>query len=190
MTTHLSLEYINEVLAKSTQLYTVNQVEAAIDIMAEKIDAALSESNLICLTVMVGGLIPTGGLLKRLHFPMEMDYVHATRYRGDTTGKDLQWVVKPRRSLKDRTVLIIDDILDGGITLSKIVEYVESQGAKAVYTAVLIEKECQREPGAITKADFCALTVENRYIYGYGMDYKEYLRNAPGIYAVAKEHES
>jgi hypoxanthine phosphoribosyltransferase len=189
MTAHLSLEEINDVLAKSTQLYTVDQVEAAIDKMAFQIDASLSQTNLVCLTVMVGGLIPTGGLLKRLHFPMEIDYVHATRYRGDTTGKDLHWVVKPTRSLQGRTVLIIDDILDGGITLARIVEFVQSRGAKKVYTAVLIEKECKREPGAIEKADFSALTVENRYIYGYGMDYKEYLRNAPGIFAVAKEHE-
>ncbi len=185
----LSLEQINDVLAKSTQLYTMNQVEAAIDKMAAEIDEQLSETNLICLTVMVGGLIPTGGLLKRLHFPMEIDYIHATRYRGDTVGKDLKWIVKPTRSLKDRTILIIDDILDGGVTLTKIVEYVQSQGAKKVYTAVLIEKEGTRLPGAISKADFCALTVEDRYIYGYGMDYKEYLRNAPGIFAVAKEHE-
>jgi hypoxanthine phosphoribosyltransferase len=189
MTSHLSMQEINDVLAKSTLLYTAEQVEAAIDKMAEQIESQLSETNLIVLPVMVGGLIPAGGLLRRLHFPMEIDYVHATRYRGDTTGKDLHWVAKPNRPLKDRTILIIDDILDGGITLTKIVEYVKSQGAKEVYTAVLIEKLCKREPNVIQKADFCALEVEDRYIYGYGMDYKEYLRNAPGIFAVAKEHE-
>lgn len=189
MTSHLSLEQINEVLEKSTQLYTVDQVETAMDAMAESIENRLSETNLVVLPVMIGGLIPAGGLLRRLHFPMEIDYVHATRYRSDTTGKDLQWVAKPRRSLKDRTVLVVDDILDGGITLSKIVEYVQQQGAKEVYTAVLIEKLCKRAPGAIEHADFCALEVEDRYIYGYGMDYKEYLRNVPGIFAVAKEHE-
>lgn len=188
MSSHLSVQQINEVLNKSTQLYTSEQVEAALDKMAAEIEAKLSETNLICLPVMVGGLIPTGGLLRRLHFPMEIDYVHATRYRGDTTGKDLQWIVKPKRSLKDRVVLVIDDILDGGLTLTKIVEYVKEQGAKEVYTAVLIEKECPRMAGAVEKADFSALTVEDKYIYGYGMDYKEYLRNAPGIYAVANEH--
>ena len=81
----LSFEQINEVLAKSTQLYTANQVEAAIDKMASEIDEQLSESNLVCLAVMIGGLIPTGGLLKRLHFPMEIDYVHATRYPSHET---------------------------------------------------------------------------------------------------------
>lgn len=96
MSSHLSVQQINEVLNKSTQLYTSEQVEAALDKMAAEIEAKLSETNLICLPVMVGGLIPTGGLLRRLHFPMEIDYVHATRYRGDTTGKDLQWIVKPK----------------------------------------------------------------------------------------------
>lgn len=188
MTSHLSIQEIHEVLDKSTQLYTAEEVEKALDTMAAEIDEQLSETNLVCLAVMVGGLIPTGGLLRRLHFPMEIDYVHATRYRGDTRGKDLHWKVKPTRSLKGRTVLIVDDILDGGITLARIVDYVKEQGADKVYTAVLIEKDCPREPDSIEKADFSALTVENRYIYGYGMDYKEYLRNAPGIYAVAKEH--
>ena len=189
MSSHLSMQEINDVLAKSTQLYTAEEVESALDVMAQKIDEQLSETNLVCISVMIGGLIPTGALLKRLHFPMEVDYVHATRYRGDTTGKDLKWIMKPTRNLQDRVVLIIDDILDGGITLSRIVEYVQSQGAKKVYTAVLIQKICQREPGSIQEADFHALKVEDRFIYGYGMDYKEYLRNAPGIYAVAKEHE-
>lgn len=189
MTSHLTVQEINDVLSKSTQLYTADQVESAIDKMATEIDEKLSDANIVCLPVMVGGLIPTGGLLRRLHFPMEVDYIHATRYRGDTTGKDLKWIAKPSRPLKDRVVLIIDDILDGGVTLTRIKEYVEEQGAKEVYTAVLIEKDCERLPGAIKKADFSALTVEDRYIYGYGMDYKEYLRNAPGIYAVAKEHE-
>lgn len=189
MTTQLTIEQIRDVLDKSTQLYTAEQVESALDKMAFKIDQQLSNSNIICLPVLIGGLIPTGGLLRRLHFPMEVDYVHATRYRGDTTGKDLRWVAKPTKSLKDRVVLIIDDILDGGVTLTRIKEFVEEQGAQKVYTAVLIEKITTRLPGALEHADFSALTVEDRYIYGYGMDYQEYLRNAPGIYAVAKEHE-
>jgi hypoxanthine phosphoribosyltransferase len=189
MTQQLSLQHIHEVLAKSTQLYTAEQVEKAIDVMAKEIDLRLSETNLICLTVLLGGLNLTGALLKRLHFPMEIDYAHATRYRGNTRGSELVWIAKPTKQLLGRTVLIIDDILDGGITLSKIIDYVKEQGAKEVYTAVLIEKQCTREPGMLEKADFTALTVDNRYIYGYGMDYKEYLRNAPGIYAVAKEHE-
>lgn len=190
MNSHLSLEQIHDVLSKSTQLYSAEEVEKAIDKMAEKIDTHLSETNLICITVLVGGLNLTGALLKRLHFPMEIDYAHATRYRGGTRGKELVWIAKPTKNLAGRNVLIIDDILDGGITLSKVIEYVKEQGAKNVYTAVLIEKQCEREQDIITQADFTALTVDDRFIYGYGMDYKEYLRNAPGIYAVAKEHEN
>jgi hypoxanthine phosphoribosyltransferase len=184
-----AMREIKEVLAKSTLLYTVEQVENALDIMAVDIESELADSNLLCLTVMVGGLIPTGALLKRLHFPLEIDYLHATRYHSSTRGQSLVWKAKPSRSLTDRTVLIIDDILDGGVTLAGIVDFVKAQRPKAVYTAVLIDKQRVREPSALQKADFCALTVEDRYIYGYGMDYKEYLRNAPGIYAVALEHQ-
>ena len=184
-----SLEKIHDVIEKSTLLYTAQEIEKAMDKMALEIEEKLTDSNLLCITVMIGGLIPTGSLLRRLHFPMEMDYVHATRYTGKTRGAELTWLVKPQKSLKDRTVLIVDDILDGGVTLAGIVEYCKAQGAKEVYTAVLIDKQRERPANAVQKADFSALEVENKFIYGYGMDYSEYLRNAPGIYSVAKEHE-
>jgi len=186
---NLSLEQIHDVIEKSTLLYTAQEVEKAIDEMALKIEEKFTHSNLLCMTVMIGGLIPTGALLRRLHFPIEMDYVHATRYTGKTRGGELTWLVKPQKKLKNRTILIVDDILDGGITLAGIVDYCKEQGAKEVYTAVLIDKQRERPEKAVQKADFAALEVENKFIYGYGMDYGEYLRNAPGIYAVAKEHE-
>lgn len=185
----LTLEKIHDVIEKSTMLFTAQEVEKAIDEMALKIEEKFTNSNLLCLTVMIGGLIPTGALLRRLHFPIEMDYVHATRYTGKTSGGELTWLVKPQKSLEGRTVLIVDDILDGGVTLAGIVEYCKAHGAKEVFTAVLIDKQRERPENAVQKADFAALEVENKFIYGYGMDYAEYLRNAPGIYAVSKEHE-
>jgi len=91
--------------------------------------------------------------------------------------------------LKDRAVLIVDDILDGGLTLSAIVDYCRAQGARSVLTAVLVDKLNARLPDGLHSADFCGLHVDNHYVFGYGMDYKGYLRNAPGIYMVAPEHE-
>ena len=75
---------------------------------------------IIC--VMIGGLVPLGNLLHRLDFPLEVDYVHATRYRGDITGGDIHWKVRPSTNLAGRTVLVVDDILDGGITLAAIID--------------------------------------------------------------------
>jgi len=180
--------HIREVYRSATCLYRREEVDAALDRMAYDIHNQLENENPLFLCVMVGGMIPAGHLLTRIDFPLELDYVHATRYQGKTRGAELVWKNKPSTSLKDRSVVVIDDILDGGITLQEIVNYCHSEGAKNVYTAVLVEKEGVRLPAGLPQADFTGLKIDDYYVFGYGMDYKEYLRNAPGIYAVAKEH--
>ena len=180
---------IQEVYKKSTRLFTTEQVEAALDRMAIDIHEQLHDKNPVLLCVMIGGLVPLGNLLPRLDFPLEVDYVHATRYRGETTGGELHWKVRPSVNLQDRTVLVVDDILDGGITLAAILEEVTALGAKTVLSAVLVDKYQKRVDKGLKNADFVGLQIEDHYIFGYGMDYHEYLRNAPGIFVVAPEHE-
>ena len=176
------------ILEKAECLYDLNKVEDALDRMAIAITEKLENKNPLILCVMIGALIPTGHLLTRLNFPLEVDYIHATRYRGAIRGGDLHWLVEPRNSLKDRTILIVDDILDGGLTLAAIIDYCKQEGAAEVYTAVMVNKKRVREPGVNFEADFVGLETEDRYLFGFGLDYEEYLRNAPGIYAVADEH--
>ena len=157
--------------------------------MAINIHDELKDKNPVILCVMIGGLVPLGNLLLRLDFPLEVDYVHATRYRGELTGGEIHWKVKPSANLKGRTVLVVDDILDGGITLAAIIDEVKAMGAEEVFSAVLVDKFRKRVPNGLQKADFVGLEVEDHYIFGYGMDYNEYLRNAPGIFVVDPEHE-
>jgi len=171
------------VLAKAEQLYTEREISDTIDEMAAEINQQLQDKLPVCLSVMIGGLIPAGQLLPRLNFPLEIDYIHATRYKKATTGSDLDWIKYPSISLENRTVLIIDDILDQGLTLQAIVKYCLEAGAKEVFTAVLVEKELEQRSG-LQNADFTGLIVPNRYVFGYGMDYQGQLRYVPGIYAV------
>lgn len=180
---------IQDVYEKSTQLFTTAEVNAAIDSMASDIHRELHDQNPVLLCVMIGGLVLLGNLLPRLDFPLEVDYVHATRYRGDLSGQDIQWKVKPNANLKGRTVLVVEDILDGGITLAAIIAEVKALGAKSVQTAVLLDKYQKRVEHGLPHADFVGLKVEDHYIFGYGMDYKNYLRNAPGIFIVDPSHE-
>ena len=180
---------MEDILAKAECLYDYKAIEKALDDMAKDITHALKDTRPLVLCVMIGALIPAGHLLTRLHFPLEVDYIHATRYRGTLRGGDMHWLVEPRQSLKDRTVLIIDDVMDGGLTLSAIIDYCNQNGAKKVYSAVLVNKEREREEGVNFMPDFIGLHAENRYLVGFGLDYKEFLRNAPGIYAVSAEHD-
>ena len=181
-------EEANMVASRAECLFTDEQVQRALDVMAAQITARISNDNPIVLCVMTGGIIVTSELLKRFSFPLEVDYLHATRYGDDTVGDTLRWLVEPRKSLEGRTVLIVDDILDVGKTLHEIVNYCTELDANNVYSAVLADKLHDRKDGLL-KADFTALEVPDRYVYGYGMDYKQYLRNTAGIYAAAKIDE-
>ncbi|WP_058462357.1 hypoxanthine-guanine phosphoribosyltransferase [Legionella adelaidensis] len=180
---------IQEVYEKSTCLFTTKEVEAALDRMAINIHQKLHDKNPVLLCVMIGGLVPLGNLLPRLDFPLEVDYIHATRYRGEIRGGELHWKVRPSADLRDRTVLVVDDILDGGVTLAAILKEVKAMGAAEVFSAVLVDKHHKRVENGLADADFVGLRVDDHYIFGYGMDYNEYLRNAPGIFVVAPEHE-
>ena len=141
-------------------LFTNSEVQAALDKMAQTMTTQLKDRNPLVLCVMTGGIIPAGHLLTRLNFPLQIDYIHATRYRGETAGSHLQWLVRPTHSLRGREVVIIDDIYDEGITLSEIVEYCSAEGAAEVFIAVLINKlHDHKHP---LKVDFIGLGFPDR----------------------------
>ncbi len=173
---------VERVLAEADRLYSREEVLAAIDRLAAEITQRLGTSDPVVLCVMNGALIPAGYLLTRLRFPLQVDYLHATRYRGATRGGELHWRVRPELDLAGRSVLVVDDILDEGLTLAAILQHCRAQGAAEVLSCVLVRKHHDRGNGV--EADFVGLEVGDRYVFGFGMDYKGYLRNADGIYAV------
>ena len=179
-----TVDELNQVMAEADCLVPEEQVYQVIDTMAGEITTALKDSNPLLFCVMNGGLILTGQLLPRLKFPVQAEYLHATRYRQETTGGILEWKLRPEADMNGRTVLIVDDILDEGTTLNAIADYCAAHGASQVLTAVLVDKQHDRKCRPGLKADYTGLDVEDRFLFGYGMDYKGYWRNAPGIYAV------
>lgn len=180
----MSPEEARAVLGEADCLFDRATVEEALDRLADRTAATLADENPVVLGVMNGGVVIMGGLLTRWSFPLQIDYLHATRYRGATRGgPQLHWLVFPETPLAGRTVVIVDDILDGGFTLAGIQDYCREQGARRVVSLVLVEKANPERDPAIT-VDDAALHAPNRYLFGYGMDYQEYLRNAPGIFAV------
>lgn len=175
------LEEIKHIQSTADLLYDQNTVDHAIKRMAEQINSTLADSNPLVLCVINGGIVVAGQLLPYLNIPLNLDSINASRYQNQTSGGEIKWLLKPEAALKDRVILIIDDILDEGITLKAIRDYCLAEEARSVYSAVLLDKTLDHEK-PIT-ADFVGLKVENRYLFGYGMDYKGYLRNATGIYA-------
>jgi hypoxanthine phosphoribosyltransferase len=160
-------------------------LEQALDRMAGEIAAALQDKDPLVLCVVTGGIVVVGRLLPRLRFPLRLDYVHATRYQGTTRGGDLHWLHRPSAAIRGEHVLVVDDILDEGVTLDRVVCACREDGALSVHSAVLVEKE--RARSVAIAADFVGVRVPDRYLIGYGLDYHSYFRNADGIFAVADQ---
>jgi hypoxanthine phosphoribosyltransferase len=172
-----------QILTEADLICSDAEVAAALDRLGAELTARLEDANPLVLTVMGGAVVFAGQLLPRLRFPLECDYLHATRYGDVTTGGELAWVVEPRTPVTGRVVLVLDDILDEGITLAAIKTRLLAQGARDCMVAVLTEKELGRDKPI--RADFVGLRLPNRYVFGCGMDVRGYWRNLPAIHAVA-----
>ena len=188
MDKNITPEFIGEVFEQATLLLSYKEIAQATTKMAVAINKKLATKNPILLTVMNGGMLFASELARQLSFPLQMDYIHATRYVGTTGGENLHWKKLPTLELEGRVVLVVDDLLDGGMTLTGIIDYCMSLNAAEIYTAVMLDKKVKRVPGAIEKADFSGLPVGDEYVFGFGLDYYDYLRNVPGIYAVHDKH--
>jgi hypoxanthine phosphoribosyltransferase len=171
-------------LEDSDLVASAEEVGAAIGRVAAEIQASLSASYPFVLVVMGGAVVFAGQLLPRLRFPLDFDYIHASRYGTATRGGGIEWRVEPPGEVRGRTVLVIDDILDGGQTLKAIRDRLLELQAERVLSAVLVEKRISR-PKPIA-ADFVGLRIPDRFVFGCGMDAKGYWRNLPEIRAMRK----
>ena len=174
---------VHEVLQNARLVFDTPVIEHEIEKLAQSITERLTGTKVLVLCVMQGGLMFTGKLMPHLPLDAEFDYIHATRYSEKTRGETLEWITYPKKPLKDRTILILDDILDEGHTLAGIQAYCEEQGAKEVISAVLLQKKHERLHETV-ECDYIALEVDDHYVFGYGMDYKGKLRHLDKIYAV------
>ncbi len=171
---------------KAYVVHDAAAVNAAMDDLAAAINAHYGDRRLVLIGVMTGAILPMAWLATRLTMPLEMDFVHATRYRGGLHGHELEYRVPPRLSLEGRDVLIVDDIFDEGNTLAAIRGSVEKRNAASVKTAVLVRKLHDRGLDR-DWCDFVGLDVPDVYVFGCGMDAYEEWRHLDHIVALPDE---
>ena len=169
-------------LEDSDLVCSAGEVEAGIEKVAARIQEQFKDRYPLVLIVMGGAVVFAGQLLPKLRMPLDLDYIHATRYGAATSGGGIEWRVEPPPDVRGLAVLVLDDILDGGQTMAAIRERLLQLGAGSFHCAVLVEKILGKKK-PIT-ADFVGLTIPDRFVFGCGMDAKGFWRNLPEIRAM------
>lgn len=173
-----------EVRREGFQIASEADVSAALQRMASEATAVLAHENPIVLAVMQGGAFTAVELCRRFDFPHEFDFIHVTRYEQSLTGGELSWRTFPNLELSGRMVLLVDDILDQGVTLAALYQELIRSGVSQLYSAVLVSKNLERS-GKRINVDFVGMEVEDAYVFGCGMDYKGYWRGLRELYSVS-----
>ena len=176
---------IKQLISDSKKIYSYEEILHAINDIASNCNRKVNNEHITLLPVMKGALPFAGHIIPKLNFPLDLDYLHASRYKNNIATETIDWFYKPNIEIvKNRTVLLLDDILDEGITILAIKEKLLVLGASRVLIAVLFDKKINKEK-PIT-ADFFGLEIPNKYVFGFGLDFKGIGRNIPHLYAYEK----
>lgn len=183
----LTFEEANNVLDSAEPLLSEQEIGQTVRRLAVEISAVLANDYPLVLSVMGGAVVFTGHLLPLLRFPLTFDYVHVSRYANTVQGGEIHWKMSPQQDIHGRVVLVLDDILDEGLTLAAIRDWTMSRGAARFYSAVLVDKEIGRAKPI--HADFTGVVLPDRYVFGFGMDINGAWRNLPAIYTLRNEED-
>lgn len=158
-------------------LLNESQLREGVERLAEEIDGRYAGEHLTVVAVMTGSLILFADLIRMLSVPLRVGVIQASSYRGETEAGELSVDTQMLIDVEDRHVLLVDDIFDTGRTLSRLTDLVSELGARSVSSAVLLHK--QRRHDVALRPDFVAFEIPDEFVVGYGLDYREMLRNLP-----------
>ena len=160
---------------------TKEEIDAQVSHIAQVISADYKDRELILIGILKGAFIFLSDLIRRLTIPVKVDFMCVSSYGGGTSSSGRIKLSKDVDiDIKNKDVLIVEDIVDTGLTLSHLVDYLQSSGAASVRICTLIDKRERRETDV--KVDYACHTVDKGFLVGYGLDYAEFYRNLPEVY--------
>lgn len=160
-----------------------DEVDAAFGRLVAATQPLVERDPCVLLCVLLGGLLPLARLASGLQGDFVLDTCRVGRYGDATRGGIPQWLAQPRVELRDRHVILVDDIYDEGVTLEFVVRYCQQAGARRVTTVVLVRKRHARALAGV-QPDLVGLDVGDEYVFGCGMDYQGHWRHLPEIWGV------
>ena len=170
------------ILSRSQIIYTYEEIVSAIDLLAEKLNRKFKNKKVLILPVLTGVIPFVGMLLTKLNFETEVSYLYVSRYQNNVGTNQIKIIHKPSpESVFNQEVLVIDDILDEGVTLKLINEQLITMKPKSITNVVLFEKQLDIKKEI--SAHYVGLVVPDKYVYGFGLDFNGAGRNMPDLYA-------
>lgn len=157
---------------------------SAIDKVAEQMNKELMDKDPLMICVLNGSFMFASDLMKRMNTPCEISFVKLSSYSGTSTTGNVKELIGLNENIKDRTVVLLEDIVDTGITITNTIKQVEALGPKEVKVATMLFKPdaCKCE----VNLDYVGMEIPNEFIVGYGLDYNGYGRNLKNIYTVVE----
>ncbi|MBN1158287.1 MAG: hypoxanthine phosphoribosyltransferase [Bacteroidales bacterium] len=159
---------------------TGSQIETGIERIAREIYRDLEGADVLFLVVLNGAFMFAADLLRRIHIQAQVSFIRASSYKGMTSSGEVRLVMDPEAQLVNKVLVIIEDIVDTGLTLKSILDRVKEYHPASVKTAALLFK-----PGSYRmtiKPDYIGFHIPSRFVVGYGLDYKGFGRNLKDLY--------
>ena len=164
-------------------LVSQEEIDEIITRLAKEIDRdyAGEDKRLVLVCVLKGSVVFMGDLMKKITIPLEIDFMKASSYGSGTvtTGKVDIHLDLARPDIDKCDLLIVEDIIDSGVTLSYLTEYLKEKGAKSVRTCTLLDKPSRRKTNM--QPDYCGVVIPDEFVIGYGLDYDEKYRALPYV---------
>jgi len=169
----------------SSPLYTASQIQGRVEVLAEKLSRDYAGRETIALIVLTGALHFGSDLLRKMTVPVSIDFIRAKSYKGAASTGRVEFLVPPSLPLEGKHVVIIEDILDTGLTASAIVDRIRAEDPASVAICSLFDKpKCRKIE---LSGDYIGIELERQFVVGYGMDYEERYRELPDVYVLVDE---
>jgi hypoxanthine phosphoribosyltransferase len=164
-----------------TTLFSKADIDRRVAEMGAEITRDLAGSDLIALCVLKGAMFFCSDLMRQIGFDVALDFIQISSYGNQKTSSGVVTILKePQLDMRDRTVLIIEDIIDSGLSMKEVFRYIKlDRGAKEVRTATFLDKPTARK--VEFQADYIGFSIDPKFVIGYGLDYAEKYRNIAEI---------
>lgn len=170
------------------RLFSEQEIAKTVKVLARRIEEDFPNEEILFVCLLKGSFIFTSDLVREVRNPSRIDFMRVSSYGNHMATQGNVEIVKDlEEDIEAKNVIIVEDIIDSGLTLTRVREMLSTRKPKTLKICALIDKRCRRE--VEIEGDYVGFTIEDGFVVGYGIDYAEYYRNRPDISVVVEENE-